>query len=522
MAGDILAKASFFEYGKQASTSSGFRGVVTHDTLFNGLSEYTKREKAVQDSITKEFKEENTLGSYSEYTSRQKAIESSMHNGLYFTMTESGRLYTDADRDKWKINAINAFSKDGDIAWSLVISLRNYDLLKKYMLIDQNQFSIITQTALARIFPRLGFDPDNMIWWEDYHTNTKHPHLHIMFMEKEHKRDRGKLTKNELNLVKREFFTEIAARKTFFDLHSISSTDALKTITPMRKEVVDSITFDDLPYNTVKMIAELFSELPGNGRLQYGSKNMEPYRERLDKIVDDILKCDDIAPLYSEYMNTSNNLQSNLNDLANDEISNFAKVQDDKLRKQIANMILKSFKDNRSDYIERCKLKPWSTDKAIQLASIISEDVINDKSASDAEKIAASFIKNKDYVSAMTILKEMNDSDVKAILNAVVHIANDDSSDNVIKYKNKITELSKTNKYAKRYSTLSRNSKIYNVRNYTLLKRTVIRNIKSETKRALRQQKKEIQDEINSYLRNDKDIPSINYQEHVVANAAKQ
>ena len=332
----IMIKAYFLEYGKNAPGNSEYKGLVTEKTMFGtgyGFSEYTARKESIQNSIQTD--------SFIGYTGREWAVSDSADQ--YFTMSERGKLFSKEDRKMWADNAAKYFSKSGDLAWTMVISLEDYELLEKYGIIDQRDFANITNSALRKTFLRLHLDPDNMIWWEDYHTNTKHPHLHITFFEKEHTRDRGKLTPKELDAIKTIFITEMAARRTIVENYGLTETEILKVVHSNKKMIVEEA--GELDFSTSEKIMTLYMQLPQHGRLQYNSTHMIPYRKQLDDIVDDILKIKPICDQYEQFKEKLVMLASNINELNNDNIASIGRVEDRKLRTQLANLVLKSFKD---------------------------------------------------------------------------------------------------------------------------------------------------------------------------------
>jgi Type IV secretory pathway, VirD4 components len=177
---DIVIKAYFFEYGKQAPKYSEFRGIVTSETMFGGKSSwanYTSRKESIKDSMQTEDEE---MGSFAGYTAREAATNKSAEQ--YFTRTDSKRLYTNEDRKEWADESKKYFSKPGNIAWTLVVSLQDTSLLQKYAIKDQKDLSDMTCVSMNKILKRMGLNPDNVLWWEDYHTNKKNPHMHITFM----------------------------------------------------------------------------------------------------------------------------------------------------------------------------------------------------------------------------------------------------------------------------------------------------------------------------------------------------
>ena len=297
---DIVVKSFFFQFGKSAPSNSEYKEVMTTDSLFGGFFEYTDRKEAVKNSATNtEEKQLNINNVASEsfvgYTSRENAvINSAKHK--YFTMSNEGKLYTKDEREQWVNNSKQYFSQEGDIAWSLVVSIKNYELLKKYGFNGQDDFAKTAQYVMNKSFRNLKMDLSNMVWWEDYHTNTKHPHMHITFIEKENHRARGKFTQKELNTLKRNFVSQIAARANYLEMYHEDPIEVLKNIKRERKTIVDATA--ELNYRTIGNIVNLYAELPTKGRLQYNSAAMIPFRERLDSIVDDLLKETEIKKEY--------------------------------------------------------------------------------------------------------------------------------------------------------------------------------------------------------------------------------
>ncbi|MBF1103764.1 MAG: hypothetical protein HXL50_09780, partial [Solobacterium sp.] len=305
---DVIVDVAFLQYGKHAPSNSGFKGIVTTESVFGGFVNYLVRDKAISNSMDDELvrgkgeqakhtassllhSEHGLDGSLMDYTSRENATKNS-NDKAYFTMTNEGKIYSQEQREEWIRNSMKSFSKDGDLIWTLVVSLDNYDLLNEYELKTQEDFASTTQKALNKTFKKIGLDPKNMIWWEDFHTNTDHPHMHITFLEKEHTRDRGKFTEKEIDKVKTTIITEIAARKRYKELYLQESEDALKMINPLKKEVISQM--ETLSYKTLKDVSNLYSQLPRSGRLQYNSANMAPYKNQLDNIVEQILKSDEL------------------------------------------------------------------------------------------------------------------------------------------------------------------------------------------------------------------------------------
>ena len=352
---DIVIKAYFFEYGKQSPKYSEFPGIVTSETMFGGKSSwanYTSRKESIKNSMN----DNDELGSFIGYTGREGATENSAKQ--YYTKTDSKKLYSSEERHEWSEQAKQFFCKEGNIAWTLVVSLQDTSLLKKYGLRDQDDFSDIATECMNKVFIKMHLDPENMLWWEDYHTNKKNPHMHITFMEKEQTRFRGKFKPKELEMIKQVFTSNLIRRRESVEEVAFVSEEIMKDIHSTKREIVREA--GHLSYGTLEDVLNLYTQLPLKGRLQYGSSNMVPFRNQLDKIVDEILDTDGIREQYQLFLGKLDILETNMNQMNNADIASIKQSEDDKLRVQLANSVLNNFKNMDSRSAEQ--LRAWRQD----------------------------------------------------------------------------------------------------------------------------------------------------------------
>ena len=431
---DVIVDVAFLQYGKHAPSNSGFKGIVTTESVFGGFVNYLVRDKAISNSMDDELargkgeqakhtassllhSEHGLDGSLMDYTSRENATKNS-NDKAYFTMTNEGKIYSQEQREEWIRNSMKSFSKDGDLIWTLVVSLDNYDLLNEYELKTQEDFASTTQKALNKTFKKIGLDPKNMIWWEDFHTNTDHPHMHITFLEKEHTRDRGKFTEKEIDKVKTTIITEIAARKRYKELYLQESEDALKMINPLKKEVISQM--ETLSYKTLKDVSNLYSQLPRSGRLQYNSANMAPYKNQLDNIVEQILKSDSLKESYKKFADHLKTFDENMNAIGNEKISHMFESEDSKLRTQIANEILRGFKEVKQDLSEKAnKVHDWKMEHGTQLLRDALDHIWVDDLLPE-QKIVMKELKEQNFVAAQMAIKNLGNSDMDQYLKGSV------------------------------------------------------------------------------------------------------
>ena len=376
---DIVVDVSFLQYGMHAPSNSAFAGILTTGSLFGGFFEYTARDEAINGDKNSEGKqneddfsytEESSSGSLLDYTSRDYATLGSSES-QYFTMSSEGKLFTEEDRIRFRKQWSASFSQKGDLAWTVVVSLDNYSLLNKYGLHDQSDFAQITTVALNRAFQKIFRDPGNMVWWQDYHTNTSHPHIHVTFLEKQNTRSRGKLTAKEMKCLKTAFITEIAARQMYYQKYNMTSDEALENLQSMKTDIISKTK--EIPFQTIDKITNLYTQIPEKGRLQYNSTHMIPYRQQLDEIVDLLLKHETVKDTYSEFLGEISKLANNLNSLGKEDISTLMESQDKKLRIQIANAVLKEFK-NFADNSKIKRIREWKQYKGDELIKDLNNE----------------------------------------------------------------------------------------------------------------------------------------------------
>ena len=513
---DVIVDVAFLQYGKHAPSNSGFKGIVTTESVFGGFVNYLVRDKAISNSMDDELargkgeqakhtassllhSEHGLDGSLMDYTSRENATKNS-NDKAYFTMTNEGKIYSQEQREEWIRNSMKSFSKDGDLIWTLVVSLDNYDLLNEYELKTQEDFASTTQKALNKTFKKIGLDPKNMIWWEDFHTNTDHPHMHITFLEKEHTRDRGKFTEKEIDKVKTTIITEIAARKRYKELYLQESEDALKMINPLKKEVISQM--ETLSYKTLKDVSNLYSQLPRSGRLQYNSTNMAPYKNQLDNIVEQILKSDSLKESYKKFADHLKTFDENMNAIGNEKISHMFESEDSKLRTQIANEILRGFKEVKQDLSEKAnKVHDWKMEQGTQLLRDALDHIWVDDLLPE-QKIVVQELKEQNFVAAQMAIKNLGNSDMDQYLKgSVIVIASkeDAEKERGIEYLHSASEQG--NKQARKFMNFFNRSVSFTKNEFHGYKQRFGMRLPKFFKRMLNARKREVEEEIDEYLK---------------------
>ena len=328
----IIDTIRFMECGKPAPKNSRFQGVMTADTIFGtkGYLDYTGRTDATEEKITdKLICDEN---GFLDYTSRDEAAEG-------VTVSSMGILTKEKRKEFRKLGSA-AFSKPGDLMWDMVISLESFEEAEKNSLYHQADYAAVIQKILPQFFKKVGFDPNNMIWWMDYHNNKQHPHMHICFLEKNHTRNKGAFTEKQLRSLKQIIAKEMTVRQTVKELTGNTYDKQFQLLDEGKKEVLNAI--NNIDFNRIQSVADLAEILPKTGRIQYGSTAMIPYRETIDRITDSLLSEEPIKGLYESYMSALKPLNTAM--MIDAQSSSIQETELKKLYVQIGNIILKDLK----------------------------------------------------------------------------------------------------------------------------------------------------------------------------------
>lgn len=244
-----------------------------------------------------------------------------------------------------------AFSKKGDIFYEEIISLESHEEAERLSLGQSaKQWEPLLNEVLPKVFRHKGFDPKNMLWTADLHTNTQHPHVHLLFMEKKHTMDRAKFTQSDMKYLKRQLLSALERRQAYCDRLEASVDDVFKKKDQQFRHLMSDVE-ESLLNNKNIQLTELLKALPKRGRMQYNSYNMKDYRPLIDNYIDHLIRTDKNANAsFSKLMETLDRLEANINDAGNEKISTLKEAEIRKIYERIGNMILQKAKN--PDYKE--------------------------------------------------------------------------------------------------------------------------------------------------------------------------
>ncbi len=368
----IIDTIRFFEWGKQAPKNSRFKGIMNDKMIFgyNGYMDYTGRKDAVEENIKDQLTlfEDGFIG----YTAREGAASGS-------TVSSIGVLTPEKRKELRRIGSA-AFNKPGDLIWDMVISMESYEEAHKNHLYHQADYAAVIEKILPQFFRKVGFDPQNMIWWMDYHNNKKHPHMHVVFMEKIHTRDKGSFTEKQLKTLKQIIAKEMTVRETIRELTGNDYETQFRLKDQEKEEMMEALHTVD--FSKIDSIKALAAALPRSGRMQYGSYNILPYRESIDRITDQLLQSDHLKKAYEDYLRALDPLDQAMKNDADE--STIRKTELKKLHSEIGNIILREIRK----FQDRPVYRSWVSGR--QLVSWMDE-------TEDKERSGRSEVIHKEY-----------------------------------------------------------------------------------------------------------------------------
>jgi hypothetical protein len=336
----VIDTVRFLEWGKPSPAGSRFQGTITAKSVFgsDGWLDYTGRESATEEKTETEIecREDGFLG----YGSREDAAEGS-------TMSSIGILTAERKAEFRKM-CTDAFCEDGDLIWDVVISLDSYQLAQKNGLNTQADYGAAIAKILPAFFKSVGLNPDNMYWWENYHNNKDHPHMHVCFLEKVNTRNKGCFTQKQLDRLKRIIIKELTARESLREKTGLSSEQFLQNTQYSKEALVEEFRKKD--YQGIQTLQDLRKVLPKKGRFSYGSYALLPYRNQIDQIIDEMLQSEELKPAYEKYLGMLNMLAAVMTENAGKDLQTIRETELRKMHREIGNIILTSLKKDHRDH----------------------------------------------------------------------------------------------------------------------------------------------------------------------------
>ncbi len=176
--------------------------------------------------------------------------------------------------------------------WHAVISFTE-NFGGKYMTSYKDAMELL-KAELPNFFRDMGISPDNVVWYAGLHENTDNQHIHLGFFEKEplFTRENSKEKRYRFGTVGQDvlnaFRIKIEERLTdaSFDLKR-----SRRNLTDTAHDTLFHLQgLNDYERELKKQLLALYRALPIDGRVSYGSKNMDALRPQVNEIVNFIIK----------------------------------------------------------------------------------------------------------------------------------------------------------------------------------------------------------------------------------------
>ena len=265
--------------------------------------------------------------------------------------------------DLLKKDAINTLKDmdDKGIFWRGFLSFPS-DFAIEHGLITKIDFYSLTNNVMPSLVIDMGLDINNVDWLCTLHRDTKHPHIHFCIYEKIPSKASPQYPKSVIYKFKSNVANYLIDNKKFYELRDQTFTNITGTISSKDLNKIKSqrLFSDKYRKELNSMLLKFYDKLPPKGRLQYNSKNMQPYKNELDEIIKYILLHDSVKYDYANYLRLLEKHQKELDQIYGQSSSNKNKKyyndQLNRLYSKIGNEILQNFKRYQSlEIIDREK-----------------------------------------------------------------------------------------------------------------------------------------------------------------------
>ena len=281
------------------------------------------------------------------------------------------------------------------ILWRFVFSFEKEFAQNSNIITKTNMQKLMTK-SMEKNIRALGFDPQNVEWGAYYHTNTDNPHCHVWIFEKEPTKRYYKISKKKFNKVRSNVIRTMVLNSEIYIerdnlkeelLNCIKNDELIKLFKSSKNNSKKCFKKNN---GIINLLLDLNDKLPLNGSLKYNSKNIRPYHDDIDKIVDIILNTNNVKLFYCKY---KKHLQKEKEMFNNRYFSDEEKMEqnrsfenkDKELRTRIANMVLQNIKNYRLDNEHYSKLENKIKKETIK-TSAKKHSYINKFSAVNASK----------------------------------------------------------------------------------------------------------------------------------------
>ena len=261
--------------------------------------------------------------SIDEYNILKDYMQFASNDSYLYEDKESFSWSTNGDIDARKdLSDIKKMDSKG-ILWSLVISFPPDFAINKGLITKVDYYNL-TKNIMPQLLTGMGFKMNNVTWYCSLHRNTDNPHLHINFFEHHKTISNPKVPYDVIYKLKSNIANYLIDNEKFYKLRdeefrSITGNISLSELTKIKNQ---KLFGDKYRRDLNKMLLDLYNVLPSKGRLQYNSKNIVPYKDQLNNIIQYILLHDSTKYQYAKYIKLLEEHQKELNSIYGTSLSN--------------------------------------------------------------------------------------------------------------------------------------------------------------------------------------------------------
>jgi len=188
--------------------------------------------------------------------------------------------------DEQKLDLRHQLQDTQSVIWDMIISFRE-NFGDEYCR-DYEQAYKFLKKELPKFFNRAGLYSDNIVWYAGLHENTENKHIHISFFEKEPLYfDNGGKLKYHSGTISKELL--LATPFTFEKALTKPTAQILKARKDMLYSYNALMSRTDMARKLKRLLLNLYTILPKDGRHSYDSENMLRVKNDVDGVTEFIL-----------------------------------------------------------------------------------------------------------------------------------------------------------------------------------------------------------------------------------------
>ena len=188
--------------------------------------------------------------------------------------------------DEQKLDLRHKLQTTQSVIWDMIISFRE-DFGDEYCR-DYDQAYKFLKKELPTFFNRAGLYSDNIVWYAGLHENTENKHIHISFFEKEPLYfDNGGKLKYHSGTISKQLL--IDTKFTFEKALTKPTAQILKARKDMLYSYNALMSRTDMARKLKRLLLNLYTILPKDGRHSYDSENMLRVKKDVDGVTEFIL-----------------------------------------------------------------------------------------------------------------------------------------------------------------------------------------------------------------------------------------